>query len=506
MGGQLTLSLIAEQLSIRDRNFVDVQVENAIAKTRDYIEAHPEMTTAELLGGAYIIPEDVDTLPDELPYRVVPDEPVTEFTEVPARLRNYVTVEILTDAGADIRYQASFPELANRRITLSYEAATPADQRFIDRHGGTLLNTPPRIDLVPVLRVQGEEVARGTAAGMGTLQTRRLTFTDANGDRSTVRNIVRVGEIFALGLAYGRTSAAAVAASQKRLAEARAAIPTNDDGVPDAQAPENMAEPVIGESLHLALQTYFNQLDMSTELVARKRHIRWFRGLSAGIATQDMAFTYLFGVPLATLGGGMSFDIQQNDMAVTSLRHDANDERAFTQTAGVFGSALENSSFENLGFGAVSTVRLFELALGQGIPVYRIDSANKAQVFPLLQLDAATESSLEEQIDKGFIVTVPEEGHNDTRLEWYRLYRAGSRHRGVRFLYYRWPGWKRHAHPWRSALADARRDRGVCVARHQYRTGRVGARGRHRAAADPYTAYHRAWSGTDRCQPPGCFF
>ena len=225
-----------------DREFVDVKAEEAVANMLQYIEANPQLTNADLLGGAYIITETVQTLPDSLPYLIMPDELVSEYSEVPDELRDYVTIELYTRFGnLDISHQASFASLANRRVTISYEAATSADQAAIDSYGGSLLTTPPVVNLVPVLRINGAEVARGSPAGMGRFQTRSLTFTDATGNSNTVQNTVRVGDTFAIGLGYGRSSATAIEASQQRLAAARAALPTNANGDPDVNAPGNMA-------------------------------------------------------------------------------------------------------------------------------------------------------------------------------------------------------------------------------------------------------------------------
>ncbi len=393
-----------------DIEFAELKMQQAVSATLAYINANPNLTNADLLGGAYIITETITTLPISLPLTVLPSEPITRYSEVPNTLRDKITIALLTEFGSPIfSYQASFPSLANKRVTVSYEAATPADQAIIDSNGGTLLTTPPIVDLVPVLRINGSEVARGSAVRMGTRQTRSLTFTDANARSDTVQNVVSAGETFAVGLAYGRTSAAAIEASQQRLEAARAELPTTPDGLPDPRAPGNMAEPIVGEMLHLSLQAYFNQLDAYSELTARGRHVRWFRVLSGGVATQNLVFNYGFGgVPIQTLGGGMGFDIQQNVVAAISLSNRPHDEVVFLQTAGYFGSALEHSLFENVGRGAVSTIRLLSLALERGIPVYRIDMTNRSEVLPRLQLSASVESTIVDALNRGRVVTVSE--------------------------------------------------------------------------------------------------
>lgn len=406
--------LPAPDLPDRDDNDVELaelRLQEAVSDTMDFINADPTLENTDLFGGAYIITETITTLPADLPLTVLTTEPITEFSEVPNNRRDKLTIALLDQFGfTDFSYQASFPSLANKRVTISYQAATPEDQAIIDSYGGALLNTPPVVDLIPVLRIDGEMVAQGSPVRMGTRQTRSLTFTDANGSSQNVQNSLAAGDIVAVGLAYGRTSAAAIEASQARLEDARnTLIPQTPDGIPDVTAPENMSEPVVGEMLHLSLQAYFNQLDTYSEMTARGLNTRWWRYLSGGVATQGLIFTYGFGgLPNQTIGGGMSFDIQQNVVSAFSLDGDARAPIVFLQTIGYFGSALEHSLFENIGRGAVSSIRLLELALERGIPVYRIDNTNRNQVLPRLQLSASTYNAVVSALNQGKVVTVSE--------------------------------------------------------------------------------------------------
>lgn len=394
-----------------DIELAELKLQQAVSATVDYINAHPDLKNTDLMGGAYIITETITTLPADLPLIVLTDEPITEFSEVANSVRDKVTIALVDQFGfTDFSHQASFASLGNKRVTISYEAASPEDQAIIDSYGGALLTTPPIVDLIPVLRIDGELVAQGSPVRMGTRQTRSLTFTDANGNSQNVQNVLAAGDVVALGLAYGRTSSAAIEASQTRLDAARnTLVPQTPDGLPDGTAPENMSEPVVGEMLHLSLQAYFNQLDTYSEMTARGLNARWWRYLSGGIATQGLVFTYGFGgIPNQTLGGGMSFDIQQNVVSAFSLDGDARDPITFLQTSGYFGSALEHSLFENIGRGAVSSIRLLSLALERGIPVYRIDSSNRNEVLPRLQLSASTETAIVNALNQGKTVTVSE--------------------------------------------------------------------------------------------------
>ena len=51
-----------------DREFADLKMEEAVAATLAYIEANPDMTNADLLGGAYIVTTAITALPADLPF------------------------------------------------------------------------------------------------------------------------------------------------------------------------------------------------------------------------------------------------------------------------------------------------------------------------------------------------------------------------------------------------------------------------------------------------------
>lgn len=391
-----------------DVEFAYAETQNAISKTVAYLAAHPDLTNFDLFGGSSIITQSADALTGTIDFAILTTEPVSYYTEIPANFQARLTFELFTSSRRDISYSATLSSLANQRITLSYEAASASDQATIDLYNGVLIKTPPVVNIIPVLRVGGAEVARGLPVRLGSPQTRSMTQAPAGLTSYTSQNTVRAGETLAIGIDYGFASIQAMEASQQRLAEAKSTIPANLDGTLLSDAPGHLAEPVMGEMLHMAMVGYFNHLDIYSDLLARQQHMYWARGVSLGVATQNLAFTYFFGSPLDTLGGGMSYDIQQVSFSVTSLRGSAAEERAFFQTSGHTSSALEHSLWEDLGFSSLSTIRLLSSALEQGIPVYRIDASNKAQILPRLQLYSQTESYIATLVNQGQIVTVSE--------------------------------------------------------------------------------------------------
>ncbi|MFK7801210.1 MAG: transglutaminase domain-containing protein [Anaerolineae bacterium] len=391
-------------------DFIDYKMEQAEDAMTAYLDANPDLTNVDLLGGDYIVTQTVTALP-ELPFDILSTTPPIQFTEVPESLENKITIELYDSDGALFSYTTPWADVANKRIALSYRANTPDDQATIDSYGGSVINTPPVVYLLPVLKIGGVEVARSTefAYRMGGFLTRSVTVENAHGQSKTVTNRLVVGETHMVGLNYGRTSTEALQASQDRLAAAKSNIPKNSAGDFDLSHPANMSEAVLGESLNAVILAYYNHVDIYNELIARKTNVRWTRGLSVGFSNQNLSISYFFGTPLATRGGGMALDIQRSAVYASSLSSYDEDVRTFYKTVGHLSSAAEHSVFEDIGAPALSTMQLLQVAMLQEVPVYRIDETNRETVFPKLQLTSFTENFISDLLDNGYTVTVHED-------------------------------------------------------------------------------------------------
>lgn len=391
---------------------MELKADDAISRTLAYAAGKPNLTVGEVLGGAFIVTQSVKVLTNTLPYSITSTEPVTDTPSVPDAYRHFVNLQFYssTPTTRTISYTATQASLANKRLVVAFEAATPGDQRTIDQYGGSLINTPPSsIKIVPVLRVNGVEVARGISVTGGTAQTWRVNFVDGRGITATASNRIRAGEMLAYGFAYGRSSPDAVAASQKRLAATREAIPKDATGNTLSNTKEHMSEPVMGETLHLMLQSYYNQVDAQTELIARDLNIRWFRGRAVGVAIQTLALNCFLTACFSVSGGGLTYDIARNAYSGVSLSKRAQDEAAFFLLTGHVGSSLEHALFEQVGPRGLSTMRLLGMALAGGMAVYRATQANWAQISPKLKINASIKQNIQQAVNAGNIVTVHED-------------------------------------------------------------------------------------------------
>ncbi len=99
-------------------------------------------------------------------------EKKAELSEVPDELRHKIKFEVyqvsssllgsLLASSPDFSVTISIPELAAKRITLSYIPATQDDAALIEEYGG-ITNVPAYlVEMKPVLRVEGKAVAVGS--------------------------------------------------------------------------------------------------------------------------------------------------------------------------------------------------------------------------------------------------------------------------------------------------------------------------------------------------------
>ncbi len=214
-----------------------------------------------------IIPEKLGVLPNSLPYRVV--EKKAEFSEVPDELRHKIKFEIyqvsssllgsIPASSPDFSVTISMPELAGKRITLSYIPATQDDAAIIEEYGG-ITNVPAYlVEMKPVLRVEGEAVAIGNPVTLGETQQFVMEFISPGGGVDRVSNDVTVGAYYAVGLDLGKIS-------ERLVREHYANLATWGQILPKQNYTDDR---IIGEVLYTTAIAYFYEIDIFNEIIGK---------------------------------------------------------------------------------------------------------------------------------------------------------------------------------------------------------------------------------------------
>lgn len=175
---------------------------------QEYLDVnYPGMTVDEVMRAQEMVPENLGLLPGSLPYTVRSRDEV--FSEIPADRRYQIRFHLHSGATNLIDHTVNLPEVAGKRVTIDYVGATPADETTIDSYGGIYQTPPALVDLKPVLRVEGTNVAVGaTGVGMGLQHESDIHFlAPVNGQGlpqnvvPAIYNVIVCGASQAIGLA-----------------------------------------------------------------------------------------------------------------------------------------------------------------------------------------------------------------------------------------------------------------------------------------------------------------
>ncbi len=406
---QSTINESGYYITSVNQSFIREYMENLTNSTYAYLAERnlTSLTLNELLGYREIIPERLGVLPNSLPYRVI--EKKAEFSELPDELRHKIKFEVyqvsssllgsLPASSPDFSVTLSMPELAGKRITLSYIPATQDDAAIIEEYGG-ITNVPAYlVEMTPVLRVEGEAVAIGNPVTIGETQQFVMEFMAPGGERDRVVNDVTVGAYYAVGLDLGNVPARLI---ENRHAELKTwSNLLNVSGYTDDR--------VLGEMLYTTALAYFFELDVCNDILSRTSGVFLLRQPSEAIVALDMAVGYLFWSPYDLDIAGLNIDVDRNVYTALSKSGNSEEARSFILTSGNLGSALEHGIFEQLySVPSVSAVKILQVASEQGVPIYSINASNVDAILPRLQVSQEVRDAVRNAVVQGREVIIPE--------------------------------------------------------------------------------------------------
>ena len=351
-----------------DLDQLDAAFEQWVQDADDYIiDNGVEQSFESILGGQQIVSVTSTVFAGALPYRVV--ERAAPVSELPSELRHAVRLRgfntefdrILGSATFDV--QLSLPELDAHRLNLRFPPATQADADVLDaaRQNGATSLPVYLIDVVPVVELDGVEIARGSALGMGGDFFLDVALIEP-GRSETIPYQVIAGDEIIVGITGNGINQGVV---EKRF-----------DGFPVEDAPEY---------LHQVQLHYWAETDYLGEVAASRRGVHTLRLPSVGLFSSNLSVSYLFGAPRTAVYAGRSMDVQRS--LVGAAGADPDQVVGWVKQSGLQGSYLEGSVFEQLELIAsgtpqpngISSVHLISHAASQGVPIYRRRGTAAAQ-------------------------------------------------------------------------------------------------------------------------------
>jgi len=316
---------------------------------------HPGATMEDIPRSRTLIEETDNILPGTLPYQLLTYG--GSFSEIPDNMRYKIRFHA-HGSGTDLDYTTSVPEIASKQVTLTYVGATPADQQIIDDAGGIWhVEIPWLVDLKPVLKIDGCEVARGAGqVMMGITHYSDMEFfppTGAPVQLTLIQNYITAGNYQGLGI------------------DTEDAFPEFFD-IPETSCDEEY----MGEVLHQTALTYLNNVDVADDELCGLMHIILTNDISEAIVENTVSVYYdMWGYPVSFDWTGMIVDADRKIVGPYSAYGD-DILCDFMKLSGADGSIQENRVFETkFDEEAVSTIKIFELASDSGITLCHITTS-----------------------------------------------------------------------------------------------------------------------------------
>jgi hypothetical protein len=393
-------------------------------RVQNYItQNYPNAMVGDILGKKEIIKKEYPYLLGSLPIRTI--SKMWEQPVLPDNLRHKITFTVTKDIydselGTPINIAKSLPELAGKKITLSYSPATPQDEAVINSYlpqphpDGTPIqpNELPSslpaylINLKPELRIDGVIVATGTAVGMGQNETFAMTFYGPGLNASDViTNEVKAGNYLGIALDLGKVSEEQIISLKTKLEATKAKLESQDF--------TNMTkDDVVGDLLYTTALSYHAEVGLMKYMAAKTMGLLAIILPSETIFSFDLKSNYAFGIPISVSPSALSMDADRIITLVKALDGNKETPVLFMLNSGTTDSFLEHSVPEQL-FSTpdnpaqgISAVKALQIANDQGIPIYTINQSNINTILPQLQLDSETIADIQNAVNAGKIVTV----------------------------------------------------------------------------------------------------
>ena len=404
-----------------DSTFTQQTMQDYQTRAQSYIsQNYPNATVGDVLGKKEIVKKEYPYLLGTLPYRT--SIRGTAFTEIPDSLRHKLSFRV-TSNGFDetpIELSLSLPELAGKKITLSYSPATPQDEAVINSYlpkphaDGTPIQPSEipsslpayLINVKPELRVDGQIVATGSPVTLGSVENFTMDFSSPWIPSDQVINKITAGTYHAIALDLGRISAEQAQTLKSRLEATKAKLTAqNYAGL--------TKDELIGDLLYTTALMYHAEVGLVKQIKARTAKVAYATWPSETIFKTSLSVSSFFGIPRSVSAKGMTMDADKLATVSTALNGDQNKKINFLLQTGMASSVLEHlvpeqlfSTPENPVEG-VSAVKALMVANDQGVPIYTVNQANISTVLSQLQVDQAIKTDIQNAVNAGKIVTVP---------------------------------------------------------------------------------------------------
>ncbi len=406
-----TYKEVAENIELPSFNqstyLARVKQNDPIVAYESDIQAYLDTIFSDRTTGAVKIQKEIEALWFEyllgtLSYDIIAS---TTFTAIPDTYRYKIAFSAVDEEtelfGTPLTYTVTTPEIAGKRVSLSYSPATDADTALINQYGG-LYNVPAYLlQLKPELRIDGEIKASGSAIGFGKDQYFRMNFRMPYGKSDTVENIVIAGGYYVPVINLQDVPEHQVLMRTDNFKKLDEILQSGGQVALDDYA---------GEILNLIGLAYFQKLNATTKNAEQILKVVDVKGISEAIISIDVSVDYAFGIPIKVSLSSLGIDVDRYIHLPIPIDGNTNKKKEFMILSGMTSSFFEHKIFEDI-FAAesVSAIKIIQIANERGIPIYTINSGNISTYINNLQISSDVKTDVINAVNTGKEVIIPQQ-------------------------------------------------------------------------------------------------
>lgn len=324
------------------------------------------------------------------------------YVEIPSEYRYSFALDIGGEP-----YMTSLPELAGKQLTLSYIAASAADQTVLNSYDSLSEVPANQVHMKPIFQINHKGVLTGPEATLGTKQILKITLVSPSTTYppDEVRNEITVGSYQGIGLDVGFVPDELLVKDQTSFDDLLA----NPDKIEDR-------DEVLGHILWTTAMTYQRMSAVHNAIIAAENGIAVTRFPMFCLVAQELDVSKTDGIPTSVQVRGVSIDV---DLAPYSafdrygptnpLPKVADAVYRYNVASAIIGSYYEHKVFEDTHKTAesMSAIKGIQLLNQQGVPTYAVLSETLPYVLPLLNHPTYIKTEIQEWITKGYMVFIP---------------------------------------------------------------------------------------------------
>jgi hypothetical protein len=376
-----------------------------IYKVKDYYNTNYDYDFTKVFHVAVKDRKEFGIFMGTLPYQVINSQ---RYSEAPDAKRHKIGLSLSSDGVSAVSIQKTLPEIAGKKLTVSYSAATTSDHAVITNYGGLLKTPAYLVNVKPEIRLNDAVILTGPAIGLGGALSLTTQLDSPNMNTYIKTTDITYGISYAIGLPALHYSGSQLVGQINKMRALQGTLYDSVDAM-DTRA---------GELLQNIAIEYFGQLNNTSKSIEAIMHVRLTKMPSIALVSADATYDNMFGMPVsAPIMKGLGIDAIRVVSSHMPIDGDMAKRKEFIKHRGLNSSYLEHKILENLlSVASISAVKALQIAAKNGVPIYTINSGNISSILPMLTLSDGDKADIQNAVNAGKEVIVSRD--NVTLYDW----------------------------------------------------------------------------------------